>query len=431
MLSEPTSRVSRIAVCSPDQLRRDSLAAYLGTLPEFSVAGRVADVPQLLLLAGVQQPDTGIIDTGARAGDLVPAVRLVRDRFPAMRLVVLYDRLSAAEFTALRDCAVAAIVPCSHGLSGLLSVLRGLPGRQHRAACNGSGLTVRQRDILLLVASGHQVSEIARILQISPGTVENHKHRIYAKLNATSAAHAVVRAARLGIIDSTPPRPAGPSAGAGGCAYQQVLAFVVGPTGPVLDDVLTALITRRVPVVQEIKSPTSPQIHWLPAHRGPVVRVLVNPAPEHWRAGVTLGRPVILVHDRVIDQPLMEHALAQGLMAALHADHVAEQLVPVLHLAVAGYMTMDAGAGPLFADSLATRNTHLPPPAPTLTAREHDILRSIGLSRTVQQTARALGIASKTVENAQSRLFLKLGVRNRAAALAAAYSMGLLQPEPS
>jgi DNA-binding CsgD family transcriptional regulator len=65
---------------------------------------------------------------------------------------------------------------------------------------------------------------------------------------------------------------------------------------------------------------------------------------------------------------------------------------------------------------------------PALTAREYDILRSIGRSHTVRQTARTLGIAVKTVENTQGHLFRKLGVHNRAEALAAAYSLGLLQP---
>jgi DNA-binding CsgD family transcriptional regulator len=46
----------------------------------------------------------------------------------------------------------------------------------------------------------------------------------------------------------------------------------------------------------------------------------------------------------------------------------------------------------------------------------------------VRQTARALGIAVKTVENAQGHLFRKLGVHNRAAAVATAYALGLLQP---
>ncbi|MFC6023209.1 LuxR family transcriptional regulator [Plantactinospora solaniradicis] len=63
---------------------------------------------------------------------------------------------------------------------------------------------------------------------------------------------------------------------------------------------------------------------------------------------------------------------------------------------------------------------------PQLSAREADILRSIAMGHTVRQTARLLDIAEKTVENTQGRLFLKLGTRNRAGAIAAAYALGLL-----
>lgn len=64
--------------------------------------------------------------------------------------------------------------------------------------------------------------------------------------------------------------------------------------------------------------------------------------------------------------------------------------------------------------------------AQVLTPRENDILRSIALGHTVRQTARALAIAEKTVENTQARLFLKLGTHSRAGAVAAAYRLGLL-----
>nr|MDT0656492.1 LuxR family transcriptional regulator [Micromonospora sp. DSM 115978] len=63
---------------------------------------------------------------------------------------------------------------------------------------------------------------------------------------------------------------------------------------------------------------------------------------------------------------------------------------------------------------------------PQLTSRETDILRSIAMGHTVRQTARLLDIAEKTVENTQARLFLKLGARNRAGAIAAAHRIGLL-----
>jgi DNA-binding CsgD family transcriptional regulator len=63
---------------------------------------------------------------------------------------------------------------------------------------------------------------------------------------------------------------------------------------------------------------------------------------------------------------------------------------------------------------------------PELTARESDILRWLAQGYSIRQTARVLGIAPKTVENVQTRLFRKLGVRNRSGALAVADAFGLL-----
>jgi hypothetical protein len=45
--------------------------------------------------------------------------------------------------------------------------------------------------------SSSTAAEMAALLDISPRTVESHKRRIYAKLDATSQARAVARAAAL------------------------------------------------------------------------------------------------------------------------------------------------------------------------------------------------------------------------------------------
>ncbi|HET7722325.1 MAG TPA: LuxR C-terminal-related transcriptional regulator, partial [Acidimicrobiales bacterium] len=65
-------------------------------------------------------------------------------------------------------------------------------------------------------------------------------------------------------------------------------------------------------------------------------------------------------------------------------------------------------------------------PGVVLSRREREILASIAEGKAVKQTARDLGIAPKTVENLQGRLFRKLGARNRAQAVARAHALGLL-----
>jgi DNA-binding NarL/FixJ family response regulator len=61
-----------------------------------------------------------------------------------------------------------------------------------------------------------------------------------------------------------------------------------------------------------------------------------------------------------------------------------------------------------------------------LTDRERQVLQLVGAGETSREIACGLGISPKTVENCKQRVFAKLGVHNRAHALAIALSGGLL-----
>lgn len=74
------------------------------------------------------------------------------------------------------------------------------------------GMTARERDVLALVARGLAGKQVARILGISPKTVEHYKARIYAKLGVRSQAAAV----RLVMAEGIDERPALAVVGAGG-----------------------------------------------------------------------------------------------------------------------------------------------------------------------------------------------------------------------
>jgi DNA-binding CsgD family transcriptional regulator len=55
------------------------------------------------------------------------------------------------------------------------------------------GLSLREAEIMSLIAEGHSNGEIAARLVLAEKTVKNHVNRIYAKLGAESRAAAVVR----------------------------------------------------------------------------------------------------------------------------------------------------------------------------------------------------------------------------------------------
>ena len=55
------------------------------------------------------------------------------------------------------------------------------------------GLSLREAEIMTLIAEGHSNREIAAQLVLAEKTVKNHVNRIYAKLGAQSRAAAITR----------------------------------------------------------------------------------------------------------------------------------------------------------------------------------------------------------------------------------------------
>ena len=61
-------------------------------------------------------------------------------------------------------------------------------------------LTLRQREVLQLVAEGRSAKEVANILHISPRTAEFHKYRLMEQLSVTTNAELVQYAIRHGLV---------------------------------------------------------------------------------------------------------------------------------------------------------------------------------------------------------------------------------------
>ncbi|HEX7040014.1 MAG TPA: LuxR C-terminal-related transcriptional regulator [Trueperaceae bacterium] len=77
-----------------------------------------------------------------------------------------------------------------------------------------SELTLRELDVLDLVARGHDNATIAGLLGLSPRTVRNHLNSVFSKLNVAYRPQAVVLAREAGLGTGTPryaDRPARPT----------------------------------------------------------------------------------------------------------------------------------------------------------------------------------------------------------------------------
>jgi len=425
MTAVPPRVTVRIAVQSSRRLLRDTLAMCLAARPDLTVVGKVAEPEEVPALCELGRPDTVILDAGPRLSEFAVFADSLLQHFPALNVIVIYRGASEQDLALACRAGVTSLVPESHGLAGVLALLRrgGVP----RVHIGQGGLTDRELELVMLTSSGHSVAEIAALLRISPLTVENLKRRVYAKLGVNSSAQAVSRAASLGMLDRRPSRPLSQPPASGNDF--PVLTMVAGQPGPALGQVVAALIASGLAFVLERGHEPLADPHWARWHRGPLLAALVNPEPADWDLADELGVPAIVVHSEPLDPPELARALANGANSLIPADRINDHFLAVLRMVSQGYLVVDSlplrsligvvrpGYGQRTADGGEL---------PELTSRESDILQAVAQGYSIRQTARVLGISPKTVENIQTRLFRKLGVRNRAEALAVVDALGLL-----
>ncbi|MBO0775254.1 MAG: response regulator transcription factor, partial [Actinobacteria bacterium] len=242
-------------------------------------------------------------------------------------------------------------------------------------------------------------------------------------LDVSSSAHAVARAATLGMLDPPPPPPKHVTPTANGS--RPVLTLISASQGPALGEVVRAVVAGQVPFVLHRALPPAADADWQPWNPGPAALALVDPGAPELDAAAGRGVPVILVHSRPLGTAELGEALASGADALVAAEQAREQFVTVLRMVTQGYLVADSTMMRPIIRAIRARDSRWQD-LPELTVRERDILRCIASGQSIRQTGRALGIAPKTVENVQTGLFRKLGVHNRPGALAAAEALGLL-----
>jgi len=418
-------RINRVAILAEHRLFRDAIACCLTRDSDFAVVGHAASAGDLFGLCELRHPDVVLVSVSADIAGALTVLAGLRERFRGVRVVVVYEDLSPAELAEIWRAGVDHLVPASHGLDALRLVLRRCapgPDVDPDAPTSTGELTDEERKILALVSGGHTVGRIAELLDTTTHVVENHKRRIYGKLDVVSQSQAVARASALGIIGRPPPRVA-----RHGDRVAKPLAILRGPGTRIRERAVVALLSAGMPFCIENGSAPTARQRWDWLHRGPVLLVLLDPRPADWLGPELARLPVVLVRHGPPHQPEGLDPLSQGIVAVVSADRVVDDLVPALNLAASGFPPPGGAEAESLLESLLARRPYANPGLPELTTRESEILRSIARGHTVRQTARSLGIATKTVENTQARLFRKLGARNRAGALATAHALGLVE----
>jgi DNA-binding NarL/FixJ family response regulator len=182
-------------------------------------------------------------------------------------------------------------------------------------------------------------------------------------------------------------------------------------------DVVQYLVAHAQPVIELTRLESE--------EGGTVVAVLVDPAAEDWERAREMSSAVIVILDQEPGDERLLLLLSRGADAVLTTNVSLEEVVEAIEVVAQGDSLLSTRQANVVLAAFRQDSARLSPSL-RLTKREADILASIGRGDAVKQTARTLGISEKTVQNLQSRLFRKIGARNRAQAVTRAHDLGLL-----
>jgi DNA-binding NarL/FixJ family response regulator len=134
----------------------------------------------------------------------------------------------------------------------------------------------------------------------------------------------------------------------------------------------------------------------------------------------------VLMLTMLDDEGSVRAALQAGAAGYVLKGDSRQQIVRAIQAVAAGDVILNAGVARQVVDPGIPAST--PPPLAQLTVRERQILQQLAGGASSAAIARRLGIAPKTVNNALSTIFGKLGVANRTEAALLAHRAGLTPP---
>ncbi len=214
----------RILLADSQYLVREGLKAIINSQPDLQIAGEVSDGQSMTDALESLKPDLVILDHdteefyGEKGWEelltLVNRVRflIISQDHDRGRITAMLERGVNAFLTKYCDedeivnAIRAAVKGEKYFCSKVLDILIDSVRVESRENCSPSCLSLREAEIVRLIAGGCKTREVAERLYLSPHTVNTHRKNIFKKLGIRSGNELVMYALNTGLI-STKMRP--------------------------------------------------------------------------------------------------------------------------------------------------------------------------------------------------------------------------------
>ena len=213
----------RILLVDDQELVRAGFRMVIEAQPDMPVVGEAPDGVAALEAVRTVRADVVVMDVRMPRMDGIEATRQIcrAGERPRVLMLTTFD-LDEYAFAALKAGASGFLlkdVPPEELLFGIRSVHSGdavvapsvtrrlidrfvpmFPAANDQESADLSGLTIREREVLVLIAQGLSNTEIAGKLFVSEATVKTHVGRVLAKLGLRDRVQAVVFAYETGLV---------------------------------------------------------------------------------------------------------------------------------------------------------------------------------------------------------------------------------------
>lgn len=214
----------RVMIVDDHAVVRGGLSTFLLAYDDLHLVGEATNGLEALTVCERCHPDVVLMDLMMPEMDGATATRLLRERFPHVQVLALTsfkeDDLVQGVLAAGAIGYLLKNISADELVSAIRSARAGRPTLAPEATRAliqsaththtqplGHDLTERERDVLALMVTGMNNSEIAEQLIVSRSTVKYHVSNILSKLQAVSRTEAVAYALQQNLVSYPKERP--------------------------------------------------------------------------------------------------------------------------------------------------------------------------------------------------------------------------------
>jgi DNA-binding NarL/FixJ family response regulator len=206
---------TRVLIADDHEMVREAFAALL-ELEGFAIVGQAADGREVIRLAAELSPDVVVLDLVMPELNGLDAARGILRRDPAMKIVLVTQYADRSYVLEALTMGIRGYVLKSQAPPDLLQAIREvcrgatylsprisetvIEAYRTKSEARSEPLTLREREVLQLIAEGKTNKEVAQILDLSLKTIDSHRTRLMEKLGVRGTAGLVRYAVRRGLI---------------------------------------------------------------------------------------------------------------------------------------------------------------------------------------------------------------------------------------